>query len=68
MLISTTGQTLVSAASEDYRVLFDGKTLEGWDGDPRFWRVEDGSIVGETTDTLRTPRNTFLIWEGEEIG
>ena len=68
MLISTTGQTLVSAASEDYRVLFDGKTLEGWDGDPRFWRVEDGSIVGETTDTLRTPKNTFLIWEGREVG
>src|SRR4026209_613197 len=22
--------------------IFDGKTLEGWDGDPRFWKVEDG--------------------------
>jgi hypothetical protein len=28
---------------------FDGKTLEGWDGDPTFWRVENGAIVGEST-------------------
>ncbi len=26
--------------------LFDGKTLTGWDGDPKVWRVEDGAIVG----------------------
>ena len=29
--------------------IFDGKTLNGWDGDPRYWRVENGEIVGETT-------------------
>jgi hypothetical protein len=28
--------------------LFDG-TLTGWEGDKRFWRVEDGVIVGEST-------------------
>ena len=26
--------------------IFDGKTLEGWDGDPKFWSVKDGAIVG----------------------
>src|SRR6187399_1371691 len=29
--------------------IFDGATLANWDGDPGFWRVEGGSIVGETT-------------------
>ena len=29
--------------------LFDGKTLEGWRGNPRFWSVEDGCIVGRAT-------------------
>jgi len=25
---------------------FDGRTLDGWDGDRAFWTVEDGAIVG----------------------
>jgi hypothetical protein len=32
-----------------YVSLFDGTTLKGWDGNPKFWRVEDGAIVGEST-------------------
>ena len=32
-----------------YVSLFNGKDLEGWDGNPKFWRVEDGAIVGEST-------------------
>src|SRR5262245_12385793 len=32
-----------------YVSLFDGKTLDGWAGNPKFWRVEDGAIVGEST-------------------
>ena len=31
---------------EGYVSIFDGKTLDGWDGNPKFWRVEDGAIVG----------------------
>ncbi len=30
------------------QAIFDGKTLAGWDGDPAFWRAENGAIVGET--------------------
>ena len=44
--------------------IFDGKTLDGWDGNPAFWRVEDGCIVGETTADNRTKGNTFIIWRG----
>jgi len=28
--------------------IFDGKSLDGWDGDPTIWRVENGAIVGES--------------------
>jgi type 1 glutamine amidotransferase len=42
--------------------LFDGKTLNGWEGKPEFWRVEDGVIVGQTTPEQPTNGNTFLIW------
>src|SRR3569833_2884920 len=34
---------------DGYQSLFDGLSLKGWDGNPRFWRVEDGAIVGEST-------------------
>jgi len=45
--------------------LFDGKTLNGWDGNPEVWRVVDGAIAGEYTTPAGT-RNpqTFLIWQG----
>ncbi len=34
---------------EGYVSLFDGVSLKGWDGNPKFWRVEGGAIVGEST-------------------
>jgi type 1 glutamine amidotransferase len=54
------------AAADDaaLRPIFDGKTLHGWDGDPRLWRVEDGAITGQTTKENPAQRNTFLIWRG----
>ena len=39
--------------------LFDGKTLNGFVGDPELWRVEDGQIVG-STDKKRLRHNSFL--------
>lgn len=54
-------------AKSEFVGIFDGQTLEGWDGDPRFWRVEDGAIVGETTKETPTAKNTFLIWEGGDV-
>lgn len=44
--------------------IFDGKTMTGWDGDPAFWRVENGVLVGESTAERPLPRNTFVIWRG----
>ncbi|MBN2452098.1 MAG: DUF1080 domain-containing protein, partial [Lentisphaeria bacterium] len=44
--------------------LFNGKDLAGWDGDPRFWSVQNGVIRGETTPEKVAPGNTFLIWRG----
>jgi hypothetical protein len=46
--------------------IFDGKTLKGWDGDPTYWRVEDGSMVGEIKPDTVIKSNTFIIWRGGE--
>ena len=40
--------------------------LKGWDGDPKFWRVEGGAIVGQTTAENKLTENSFLIWRGGE--
>jgi len=47
----------------DMRQIFNGKNLDGWDGDPRLWSVKDGAIHGETTPENRANGNTFLIWQ-----
>ena len=52
----------------DAKDLFNGKDLSGWSGNPDFWKVENGVIVGETTSQKKTSGNTFLIWEGGNIG
>lgn len=57
---------LCAQAESGFVSLFDGKTLNGWDYDPQFWRVEDGVIVGETTTTKPAKTNTFLTWAGGE--
>ena len=36
--------TLSASALAQPVSLFDGKTLDGWDFDPKIWRVEDGMI------------------------
>lgn len=57
VLFSTT--PLIAA---DFKPIFNGKDLTGWDGDPRFWSVKDGVIRGETSLKALTFANTFLIW------
>ena len=51
-------------AESGFVSMFNGKTLKGWDGDARFWRVENGAIVGESTEMNPAEKNTFLIWKG----
>lgn len=68
MLAGLIALPLVASAQDDgYVSLFDGKTLTNWDGNPDFWRVEDGCITGETTPDKLTKGNTFLIYRGGEF-
>lgn len=45
--------------------IFDGRTLENWDGNPDVWRVDDGAITAETWPDRRVG-TTFIIWRGGE--
>ena len=39
--------------------LFNGKDLTGWEGDKKYWSVEDGAIVGKNTDEVKV--STYLL-------
>jgi hypothetical protein len=45
--------------------IFDGKTLNGWDGRSDIWHVEDGAIVGESSPE-HPSGTTNIIWGGGE--
>ena len=54
-----------------YTEMFDGATLNGWDGNPDVWRVVDGVIVSERPtppEGVQASRfgQTFLVWQGGE--
>jgi hypothetical protein len=53
-----------AGGEEGFKSIFDGRTLQGWEGDPKLWRVEGGAITGQTTAANPAPGNTFLIWRG----
>ena len=60
------------AAQDDkdgFDSIFNGQNLDGWDGDPRFWSVQDGAITGTTTPEVKIENgNTFIVWKGGDVG
>ncbi len=46
--------------------IFDGKTLNKWEGDSTYWRVENGNLVGEIVPATILKNNSFIIWRGGE--
>jgi hypothetical protein len=49
---------------KDMVPLFNGKDLQGWEGNTKLWSFVDGVVRGETTKENPTKGNTFLIWKG----
>lgn len=58
---------LNTLSAEEFQNLFNGKDLSGWKGKEGLWRVENGTIIGETKEEDPIPANTFLIWQGGEV-
>ena len=48
-----------------FESIFDG-TLKNWDGDPKIWRAEDNTIVGETSKDNALKINTFIVYRGDK--
>ena len=59
-------QAAARADEQGFKPLFDGKSLEGWEGREGFWSVKDGCITGQTKEAFGGP-NTFLVWKGGDV-
>lgn len=54
--------------SDGFKSIFDGETLDGWDGDLTYWSVENGNLVGEITPETLLKANTFIIYKDGQPG
>jgi hypothetical protein len=60
-------QRRVPVDRDGFQTIFDGQSLDGWEGDEEFWRVENGTIIGESTAANPLDHNTFLLWRGGRL-
>lgn len=51
-----------------FEKIFNGKNLDDWEGDPTYWIVKDGNLVGEITPATLLKTNSFIIWKGGKPG
>ena len=58
ILVATILTTTALMGAEAVR-LFDGKTFKGWEGNLKFFRIEEGAVVAGNLNT-KIPRNEFL--------
>lgn len=61
---TTAGGKEEETAEDEFVSIFDGESFDGWDGDMRYWSIEDGVIIGQFTKDKPLAANTFLIWRG----
>ena len=67
LLVFTLSLSTTLADDSGFTSIFDGKTLNGWDGNPKLWSVQDGAITGATTDEDPIKYNQFLTWAQGEV-
>jgi hypothetical protein len=59
-----------TAADEaGFKSLFNGENLNGWNGNPKLWSVEDGLITGRTGTNAdnKINHNTFLVYTNGDV-
>jgi hypothetical protein len=64
LILVAAGAISAPAAEVGFQPLFDGKSLAGWEGDAKVFRVEDGAIVAGSRSE-KIPHNEFLASKEE---
>ncbi|MBL8797824.1 MAG: DUF1080 domain-containing protein [Planctomycetia bacterium] len=50
---------------EGFEAIFNGKDLTGWEGNAKYWKVEDGCLMGTADGKL--DYNRFIVWKGGKV-
>ena len=66
LLLGLIISNLAPQAHARFESIFDGKTLDDWEGRSDLWKVEDGAIVGSKVGK-EIEANTFLIYTGSKV-
>ena len=48
----------------EFTRIFDGESLDNWDGDPTYWSVNKGILVGTITADTLIKKNSWIVWLG----
>lgn len=56
----------LAIAENQFYTIFNGINLEGWSGDSKYWKVENGILIGEVTSETILKNNSFIIYEKEQ--
>ena len=66
LVVLGTAGGVCMAAEPGFVSMFNGTDLNGWEGKPGAWRVENGAIVGESTPERPCRKTHYLYWTGGE--
>jgi hypothetical protein len=58
-------QSVPPKLEKGFKLIFNGKDLTDWEGDPKHWSVEEGALTGVADGTLKM--NSFIIWRGGTV-
>ncbi len=53
------------AAPAGFQAIFNGRNLDGWNADPKYWKVGNGILTGTTDGNL--DHNRFAVWQGGKV-
>jgi hypothetical protein len=56
------------SAAPEFKPMFNGKDLSGWEGSPGWWQVKDGVLFSESTPEKPCQKSHYLTWKGGEPG
>jgi hypothetical protein len=57
-----------AAEAEGFIAMFNGENLDGWEGKPGWWHVEEGAITSESTPAKPCLTAHYLMWRGGTPG
>lgn len=63
LLVVTVPLALCQQNQNEFKQILTKETMDKWEGDAKYWRFEDGILVGEVTEESQLKHSTFFTWD-----